>query len=138
MNKPFLASLSLALSAAAISTSAFAAWVEYSRDENTTQYYESAIRKKGSIATVTVMSNAKEPIEVKPGQSFRSVVITAEFDCDKQIGRDVAYAFKSGSMGAGNTVPVKETADRKWDTAPLSEESDAARFAVWKIACGKK
>jgi hypothetical protein len=134
---PALASL-LSCSAAVLSPSAHAAWVEYDRDENMTQYYESVIKKKGSIATVTVLSNAKLPVEVKEGQSFRSVVITAEFDCDKQIGRDLAYTFKSGAMGAGANVPVGEVADKKWDTAKLSAESDASRYAIWKIACGKK
>ena len=132
-----LASL-LAFSGAALSPGAYAAWVEYDRDANMTQYYESAIKRQGSIATVTVMSNAKMPVEVKEGQSFQSVVITAEFDCVKQIGRDVSYTFKSGSMGAGNNVPVPEVADKKWDAAPLTAESDPARFAIWKIACGKK
>lgn len=141
MNRTVRAALArlLAFSAAVVSPSAYAAWVEYNRDENMTQYYESAIKRQGSIATVTVMSNAKLPVEVKEGVSFRSVVITAEFDCDKRIGRDMTYTFKSGSMGAGTNVPMpEEVADRKWDTAPLTVESDASRFAIWQIACGKK
>ncbi len=128
----------LGLSTLALSPSARAGWVEYDRDENMTQYYESAIKKKGAIASVTVMSDAKFPVEVEPGQSFKSVVITAEFDCDKRLGRDLTYTFKSGSMGAGTNVPVKEVADKQWDSAPLSTESDPARYAIWKIACGKK
>ncbi len=129
----------LAFSAAALSPGAHAAWVEYDRDENMTQYYESAIGRKGGIATVTVLSNAKLPVEVKEGVSFRSVVITAEFNCDKRIGRDLTYTFKSGSMGAGTNVPMPaEVADRKWDAAPLTVESDPSRYAIWKIACGKK
>lgn len=134
---PVLATL-LACSAATFSPSASAAWVEYDRDDNATQYYESAIRRKGSIAFVTVMSNAKQPVESPDGKSFRSVVITAEFDCDKRIGRDLTYTFKSGSMGSGANVPLNEVADQKWDTTPLGPDSDAARYAIWKIACGKK
>ena len=126
------------LAAAGLTSTALAAWVEYDKDENMTQYYESVIKKKGNIASVTVMSNAKLPVEVSPGQTFRSVVINAEFDCDKKVGRDMTYTFKSEGMGAGKNVPVKEVADKKWDPAPLSEESDASRYAIWKIACGKK
>jgi hypothetical protein len=136
VNKAFLAAL--ATVSVTLSTGAWAAWVEYAKDENMTQYYESAIRKKGAIASVTVLSNAKLPVEVKEGQTFQSVVITAEFDCEKQIGRDLTYTFKSGAMGAGTNVPVQEVADKKWDTAKLSAESDASRYAIWKIACGRK
>src|SRR4051812_20562682 len=136
MNKTLLAPL-LAVSAALLATNVHAAWVEYGKDENTTQYYESAIKKQGNVATVTVMSNAAKPVEFKEGQFFRSVVIVAEFDCSKTIGRDMTYMFKSGAMGAGSNMPVGEVADRKWDSAPLSEESDASRYAIWKIACKK-
>ena len=61
MNKALLPAIArlLAFSAAGLSTGAHAAWVEYDRDANMTQYYESAIARKGGIATVTVLSNAK-------------------------------------------------------------------------------
>src|SRR3954470_12492791 len=114
MNKTLSVKL-LAISATFLMTSVYAAWIEYGKDENMTQYYESAIKKQGNIATVTVMSNATKPVEFKEGKFFRSVVIVAEFDCAKTIGRDLAYTFKSGAMGAGNNMPVGEVADRKWD-----------------------
>ena len=118
----------------AVSSAAWADWVEVIRHDNATLYADPAtIRKSGDRAKIWGLMDLKTADVSASGKPILSEQGQVEFDCKDERWRQLYSTQHSGQMGGGELTAFDNTPNNEWE--PVAPRSGGE--ALWKVACGK-
>lgn len=119
---------------AVVSSSAWAEWVEVSRNDTSTIYANPAtIRKAGDIVKMWYLIDYRIIQGANVGSPFLSSKDQSEYDCKEERTRTLYFTNHSGNMGGGDNNYSSET-PLNW--RPISPGSVGE--SLWQFACGKR
>ena len=116
------------------SFTAAAEWVSFGSTAAFTNYVDPAgIHRSGNIVTMWTLIDFKAAENID-GKAVMSMKMQREYDCKKDLSRDLSLSFHTGQMGGGELAGSKLFADNPWVASPPDNSDEA----FWKYACGKK
>lgn len=122
----------LALALALTSTMASADWtrVASSEDGKFTLYADSGtLLVLGAKVQLLTLTDYQEAQVITGTQSYRSVTMQDEFDCDAMRGRHINLTAHSGNMGKGMTVAVESRPAPERSINPATADGEMMKFA---------
>jgi endonuclease YncB( thermonuclease family) len=117
------------------SSHAAAGWVEVAHNEFATYYSDPAtIHKSGNVAQMWSLLDFKTAQQSRTTEeSYLSSTSQFEYDCEKELLRQLYLAWHAGNMGGGEIV-YSESSSRKWNPVPPGRIIKS----LWQTACGKQ
>jgi len=133
MHKFFL-TFFLSLALTAISCSAMAEFVEFTKLDMATIYVDKeSLVKKGNRAKMWIMIDYNAPLSDKVGKSVLSDKLQYQYDCKEKQYQIIASSAHSGNMATGKTVSVNADPPVLTKVAPGTLDEN-----FWEMACVKK
>lgn len=117
-------------------SSAFAAWQEIGKNEQSTVFLDiDTLKKDGDKAQIMSMLNFTNPgVDPKTKKPIRSIIGLNEYLCEKAQYRPIEYKVYSGNKGEGKVI-----ADIKSPNSPFEAITSGSWAAgVYSIACRAK
>lgn len=121
----------LALALGLTSMMAHADWtrVASSEDGQFTLYADTGtLLVLGAKVQLLTLTDYQEAQVITGSQTYRSVTMQDEFDCDAQRGRHINLTALSGNMGKGMTVAVESRPAPERSINPTTADGDMLRF----------
>lgn len=133
MNKFFI-TFFLSLALTAISCSAMAEFVEFTKLEMATIYVDKeSLGKEGNRAKMWFMIDYNAPQSDKVGKSVLSDKLQYQYDCKEKRFQIIASSAHAGNMATGETVSVNPDPPVLTPVAPGTLDE-----SFWEMACVKK
>lgn len=130
----FFVTVFLSLALTAISFSAMAEFVEFTKLEMATIYVDKeSLVKEGNRAKMWIMIDYQAPLSDKVGKSVLSDKLQYQYDCKEKQFQIIASSAHSGHMAKGETVSVNPDPPMLTPVALGTLDE-----SFWEMACLKK